>query len=189
MPKKSEKDLTLPQTTKNDKPKKPKEPSVSILKLFRFATPMERLMILCAIICSAGSGAMQPASIIIYGSYISNVTSSLTDYSQLLESTLPVIRTMAYMGTGVLVASYISNCFWIVTGENQARRIRSLYVHSVLRQDMSWFDMAAEGSLATRLANDTQIIQDGISEKFGQFVMLISQFIAGFVVAFIKGNV
>ncbi|KAL9555441.1 hypothetical protein MBANPS3_002351 [Mucor bainieri] len=167
--------------------KKPKEPSVSIWQLFRFATPIERLMILIAIICSAGSGAMQPISIIIYGSYISNVTSSLTDYSQLLESTLPVIHTMAYMGTAVLVASYISNCFWIVTGENQARRIRGLYVHSVLRQDMSWFDMAEEGSLTTRLANDTQLIQEGISEKFGQFVMLLSQFIAGFVVAFIKG--
>ncbi|KAK4518231.1 uncharacterized protein ATC70_001583 [Mucor velutinosus] len=192
MSKKPDQETTLPSQTETDVTnttvkKRPKDPSVSIWQLFRFATPLERLMILIAIICSAGSGAMQPISIIIYGSYISNVTSSLTDYSQLLESTLPVIHTMAYMGTAVLVASYISNCFWIVTGENQARRIRGLYVHSVLRQDMSWFDMAAEGSLTTRLANDTQLIQEGISEKFGQFVMLLSQFIAGFVVAFIKG--
>ncbi|KAI9478105.1 MAG: P-loop containing nucleoside triphosphate hydrolase protein [Benjaminiella poitrasii] len=191
--KKKDDSVTLPTTTtkddtkKEDKKKNKKDPSVSILQLFRFATPLERIMIITAIIFSAGSGALQPISIIIFGSYINNMTTVIDDYSQLLKDTLPVIYTMAYMGTAVLVAAYISNCFWILTGENQTRRIRTMYVHSVLRQDMSWFDKAAEGSLTTRLATDTQLIQDGISEKFGRFVMLLAQFIAGFVVAFIKG--
>lgn len=189
-----EKEIPPPTTVINDdvpsdkKAKKPKQPSVSLFQLFRFATPMERFMILIAIICSAGSGAMQPISIIIYGSYISKLTSSLNDLNNLLEVTLPVIKIMAYMGTAVVVAAYVSNCFWIVTGANQIRRIRSLYVHAVLRQDMSWYDKADEGSLTTRLANDTQLIQDGISDKFGQFVMLLAQFLSGFIVAFIKGK-
>lgn len=169
------------------KEKKEKKPSVSVFKLFRFSTPKERVMIFLATILSVGSGAMLPVSIIIYGQFISNLTGSLSDISQLLPLTLPVIRVMAYMATAVLAASYISQSFWIVTGENQTRRIRSMYVHAVLRQDMSWFDKSVEGSHITRLANDTQLIQEGISEKFGQFVMLLAQFIAGFVVAFIKG--
>lgn len=36
-----------------------------------------------------------------------------------------------------------------------------LYLHNVLRQDMGWFDKAEQGSLTTRLAADTQTIQDG----------------------------
>ncbi|KAI9477150.1 ABC transporter type 1, transmembrane domain-containing protein, partial [Zychaea mexicana] len=74
-----------------------------------------------------------------------------------------------------------------MTGENQTRRIRMLYLHAILRQDMSWFDKAEEGSLTTRLASDTQTIQDGISEKFGMLVLCLSQFICGYVVAFVKG--
>ncbi|OAD06010.1 hypothetical protein MUCCIDRAFT_137671 [Mucor lusitanicus CBS 277.49] len=185
--------LSPPDTDSNassaaaSKSKSKKKESVAMLKLFRFATPLERIQIAIASICSAGSGALLPASIIIYGAFISNVTTSLDDYNALLNATYPVIHTMTYMGTAILVASYISNCLWIMTGESQTRRIRTLYLHGVLRQDMSWFDTATEGSLNTRLASDTQIIQDGISEKFGRFIMSLSQFITGFVVAFVQG--
>jgi ABC-type multidrug transport system fused ATPase/permease subunit len=180
-------------TETNDTPslkakgKKEKKPRVSIFKLFRFATPKELCMVIIAIIFSAGAGAMLPVSIIIFGAFLSNLTGSLNNISQLLEQTLPVIYILVYMATAVLVASYISNSFWIVTGERQTRRIRTMYVHAILRQDMSWFDKAAEGSLNTRLATDTQLIQDGISEKFGQLVTLVAQFVSGFVVAFVKG--
>lgn len=67
------------------------------------------------------------------------------------------------------------------------QRIRQLYVHSILRQDMEWFDRSEEGSLNTRLANDTQLIQDAISEKAGATIQSISQFITGLIVAFVKG--
>jgi ATP-binding cassette subfamily B (MDR/TAP) protein 1 len=167
---------------------KPKEASISTLQLFRYATIKERLMILVAIIFSAGTGALQPISILVYGSFIENISSSISDTSNLLEVTLPVIRTMVYMGTAAFIAAYASTCFWILTGESQTRRIRSLYLKSVLNQDMRWFDGATKGSLNTRLASDTQLIQDGISEKFGLFVSFFAQFVGGFVVAFIKGT-
>ncbi|KAI8077272.1 P-loop containing nucleoside triphosphate hydrolase protein [Gilbertella persicaria] len=176
-----------PITISENKKKKPKADAVSMLRLFRFATVQERLMVVTAIILSIVSGALQPCSILIYGTYISKLTKTLNDPSSLLEMTLPVIHIMAYLGTASLLAGYFSNCLWVLTGESQTRRIRSLYLHSVLKQDMSWFDKAADGSLNTRLASDTQIIQDGISEKFGQFVTLLAQFIAGLVVAFVRG--
>ncbi|KAI7892208.1 P-loop containing nucleoside triphosphate hydrolase protein [Mucor mucedo] len=169
------------------KEKKPKAPSVSMFQLFRFSTPKEKLMIAIATILSSATGALQPASMVIYGSFVQSLTQSLQDPSNLLENTLPVIKRMAYFGTAILFAAYVSNSFWIVTGESQTRRIKGLYVHAVLRQEMGWFDEASEGSLNTRLATDTQLIQDGISEKFGRFIMFLSQFIGGFVVAFTKG--
>lgn len=90
---------------------KPKESSVLILKQFRFSTPMERLMILFALICSAGAGTMKAVSIIFYVSFISNVTISLTYFHHLMKPILPVIHTMIYMSTAILMASYISSCF------------------------------------------------------------------------------
>ena len=88
---------------------------------------------------------------------------------------------------------YLQATFPTVSGlslvKSKTRRIRSLFLHSVLNQDMGWFDAAEEGSLNNRLAADTQIVKDGISEKFGQFVSLFAQFFAGFLVAFLKGNI
>jgi ATP-binding cassette subfamily B (MDR/TAP) protein 1 len=173
--------------SKDKKEKKEKKPSIPIHSLFRFSTPKERAMIFVASICSIATGALIPCSIIIYGSYISTLTSSLSEPSRLVEVTLPIIHTMAYIGTAIFVAAYIANSFWVITGENQTRRIRTLYVHSILRQDMSWFDKSEEGSLTTRLATDTEMIQDGISEKFGQFLATFAQFAAAFIVAFVKG--
>ncbi|EIE81858.1 hypothetical protein RO3G_06563 [Rhizopus delemar RA 99-880] len=167
--------------------KKSKQHAISILQLFRFSTTSERMMILLATLCSIAAGSIQPCSILIYGRFISKLTATLSDVDQLLDVTAPVIHIMAYLGTAVLVSAYISNCLWIMTGEGQTRRIRSLYLHAVLRQDIGWFDKAADGSLNTRLATDTQLIQDGISEKFGLIVTLSAQFMAGVIVAFIEG--
>ncbi|KAI8968239.1 P-loop containing nucleoside triphosphate hydrolase protein [Mycotypha africana] len=174
---------------KKKKGKKEKQSSVPIYELFRFATKTELLMIFISLLFSMGIGALQPVTIIIFGQFMATISDAMIkmDMAQLAHDAQPLILTFVYMGTGVLFAAYIGNCFWILTGENQTRRIRSLYVHAILRQEMAWFDKAEEGSLTTRLATDTQLIQDGISEKFGLFVQCFAQFIAGFVVAFVKG--
>ncbi|KAG1472412.1 hypothetical protein G6F56_001552 [Rhizopus delemar] len=171
------------------KKKKEKQLSVPIYKIFRFATKLELLMICIAAIFSAGIGAMQPISIIIFGQFMTTISTAMAsgDYQALVDATHPLVLIFVYMGTAVLVCAYIAQCFWVLTGENQVRRIRNLYIHSILRQDMSWFDKAEEGSLTTRLATDTQLIQDGISDKFGLLVMCIGQFLAGFIIAFVKG--
>ncbi|KAJ8664037.1 hypothetical protein O0I10_000315 [Lichtheimia ornata] len=170
------------------KKKKKKEPSVPIYKLFRFATPLEMIGILISMILSVGVGAMQPVVIIIFGDFLGNFQDALSvPGASFTDATYDLILVFVYMGTATLLAAYIAQSTLIMTGESQARRIRELYVHSILRQDMGWFDKAEEGSLTTRLAADTQLIQDGISEKFGIFLQSIGAFITGFIVAFVKG--
>ncbi|CAO3703705.1 unnamed protein product [Rhizopus stolonifer] len=164
-----------------------KPPTVSIVQLFRFSTLTEKFMIIAASVFAIAAGAIQPCSILIYERYISQLTASLSHPDQLLILIQPIINTMAYMGTAVLISVYLANCLWVMTGESQTRRIRSLYLHAVLRQNMEWFDQAGEDSLNTRLAADTQMIQDGISGKFGLLITLTAQFIAGRVVSFVEG--
>ncbi|OBZ86718.1 Multidrug resistance protein 2 [Choanephora cucurbitarum] len=174
---------------KKKKKKKEKGKSVPIYKLFRFATPLELLGVTIAAILSAASGALQPASIVILGQFIGAISIAMAtgNYDGLEENSRPLVLAFVYMATGVLVSSYVSHCLWILTGEYQVRRIRKLYVHAILRQEMTWFDKAEEGSLTTRLVTDTQLIQDGISEKMGNFIMSAGQFVAGFIIAFVSG--
>ncbi|GAB5593893.1 hypothetical protein Unana1_08793 [Umbelopsis nana] len=173
---------------KKNKEEKKKQPAVGVFKLFRFANARDRIMIAIALVCSAAVGAIQPVSIIILGQFLRDFTSILTKPgADILGSVIPVILIFVYLGTANLVLGYICQCFWVLSGEFQTRRIRKMYVHAILRQDMGWFDKAEEGSLTTRLAADTNLIQDGISEKFGIFVQCCAQFLSGFIIAFVKG--
>jgi len=53
-----------------------------------------------------------------------------------------------------------------MTGERQATRIRSLYLKSVLKQDMTFFDVeTTTGQVVSSISSDTTLIQDAIGEK------------------------
>lgn len=70
------------------------------------------------------------------------------------------------MGIGTAVASFLQVSCWTITGERQATRIRSLYLKSVLRQDISFFDVEmTTGKIISRMSEDTVILQDAIGEK------------------------
>lgn len=53
------------------------------------------------------------------------------------------------------------------TGERQAGRIRSKYLHAILRQDVGYFDTKGgnSGNIVASVSSDTLLIQDAISEK------------------------
>lgn len=109
----------------------------------------------------------------------------------------------------------------MITGERQAARIRNLYLKTILRQDVSFFDTETNtGEVVGRMSGDTVLIQDAMGEKVlilallplpqfllffsfspfkfrtfqlsirlqvGKFAQLVSTFVGGFVIAFIRG--
>lgn len=55
---------------------------------------------------------------------------------------------------------------WMVTGERQSARIRSLYLKTILRQDIAFFDTeTTTGEVIGRMSGDTVLIQDAMGEK------------------------
>ena len=54
----------------------------------------------------------------------------------------------------------------MVSGERQAARIRCLYLKTILRQDVAFFDMETNtGEVVGRMSGDTILIQDAMGEK------------------------
>jgi ATP-binding cassette subfamily B (MDR/TAP) protein 1 len=54
----------------------------------------------------------------------------------------------------------------MVTGERQAARIRGLYLETILRQDVAFFDLETNtGEVVGRMSGDTVLIQDAMGEK------------------------
>jgi len=54
----------------------------------------------------------------------------------------------------------------MVTGERQSARIRSLYLKTILKQDIAFFDTETNtGEVIGRMSGDTILIQDAMGEK------------------------
>jgi ATP-binding cassette subfamily B (MDR/TAP) protein 1 len=76
----------------------------------------------------------------------------------------------------------------MITGERQAARIRNLYLKTILRQEIAFFDKyTSTGEVVGRMSGDTVLIQDAMGEKVGKFIQLVVTFFGGFIVAFAQG--
>ncbi|KAJ8766493.1 hypothetical protein K2173_022552 [Erythroxylum novogranatense] len=80
-----------------------------------------------------------------------------------------------YLALGVLVTTYLQMTCWMVIRERQAARIRRLYLKTMLRQEIGFFN---------KEINTGEIVG---RTSVGKFLHQIATFIAGFVIAFTRG--
>lgn len=139
------------------KQKKKKQPTVPLHKLFRFKTKGDTAMIVVASFCSVIVGFLQPVAIGFFGAFMKKVFDAFENGENAIDATRPIVLVFVYIGTIILVCAYVGNCFWVLSGQRQINRIRRLYVHAIMRQDMAWFDMVmhviANGQLCLTIAS------------------------------------
>ena len=91
-----------------------------------------------------------------------------------------------YLAVGEFITIYICTVGYIYTGEHIAGKIREQYLAAILRQNIAFFDKLGAGEITTRITADTNLVQDGISEKIALTLTAMSTFVTAFVIAFIK---
>ncbi|XP_027099867.1 ABC transporter B family member 11-like [Coffea arabica] len=161
--------------------------TVPFLKLFSFADSTDMFLMIIGTIGAIGNGLCLPLMTVFFG--------ELTDSFGQTPNTKDVVRVVSkvslkfvYLALGSAVAGFLQVSCWMITGERQAARIRSLYLKTILRQDVGFFDKETNtGEVVGRMSGDTVLIQDAMGEKVGKFIQLVSTFIGGFVIAFAKG--
>ncbi|XP_051128218.1 ABC transporter B family member 9-like [Andrographis paniculata] len=130
---------------------------------------------------------MQPLMALFFGQMINSFGGGL-DSSNVLHEVSKVSLKLVYLGIGGGIAGLLQMMCWMVTGERQAARIRGLYLKTILRQDIEFFDTeTTTGEVIGRMSGDTILIQDAMGEKVGKFIQCISTFFGSFVLAFIQG--
>ncbi|KAL6615850.1 hypothetical protein ACP70R_038120 [Stipagrostis hirtigluma subsp. patula] len=159
---------------------------VSFAALFRYADGTDVLLMLVGTVAAVANGVSQPLMTVIFGQVINAFGGATTD--DVLRRVNEAVLNFVYLGIGTAVVSFLQVSCWTMTGERQAARIRSLYLKSVLRQEIAFFDVEmTTGQVVSRMSGDTVLVQDAIGEKVGKFQQLLATFIGGFVVAFVKG--
>ncbi|XP_046689425.1 ATP-binding cassette, sub-family B (MDR/TAP), member 4 [Silurus meridionalis] len=190
---------------KGKKEEKPApDPMVGPLEIFRFADSLDIFLMVVGTIMAMANGAVLPAMVVVFG----DMTNSFVDDSilqNLPNITLPgniswpisnqtlgeqMTRHAIYysiMGGVVLFAAYMQVAFWTLAAGRQVKRLRKLFFHSILKQDIGWFDVNETGQLNTRLADDIFKINEGIADKLGTLIQSLTTFLTGFIIGFIKG--
>ncbi|XP_044503102.1 ABC transporter B family member 11-like [Mangifera indica] len=160
---------------------------VPFRKLFAFADFTDAILMIIGSIGAIGNGLCMPLMTILFGDLTDSFGQNQNS-NEVVDAVSKVSLKFVYLAILSAVAAFIQVASWIVTGERQAARIRSLYLKTILRQDIAFFDKETNtGEVVSRMSGDTVLIQDAMGEKVGKFLQLISTFIGGFTIAFIKG--
>ncbi|WCJ22614.1 ABC transporter B family member 11 [Euphorbia peplus] len=163
-----------------------KTDTVPFYRLFSFADSKDIMLMIIGTIGAIGNGGSMPLMTVLLGDTIDAFGGSQND--NVVDVVSKVSVKFMYLAIGSGFASFLQVSCWMVTGERQAARIRSLYLKTILRQDVAFFDKETNtGEVVGRMSGDTVLIQDAMGEKVGKFIQLVSTFIGGFIVAFIQG--
>ncbi|KAM0984624.1 hypothetical protein EV2_012405 [Malus domestica] len=161
--------------------------TVPYYKLFSFADTLDYMLMSVGTISAIGNGLCTPLMTVIFGEVI-NSFGRTGNTKEVVDAVSKVALKNVYLAIGAGVAAFLQVSCWMVTGERQAARIRSLYLKTILRQDVGFFDTETNtGEIVKRMSGDTVLIQEAMGEKVGTVIQLIATFIGGFVIAFVKG--
>ncbi|KAI6672600.1 hypothetical protein NL676_000506 [Syzygium grande] len=174
-----------------NRPKKNKEDektnTVPFHKLFLFADFIDMFLMLVGTIGAVCNGLGLPLMTVLFGQLIDSFGINQNN-GNLVHRVSKVSLKFIYLAMFTGVTAFLQVTFWMITGERQAARIRGLYLRTILRQDIAFFDKETNtGEVVGRMSGDTVLIQDAMGEKVGKFIQLVSTFIGGFVIAFSKG--
>ncbi|KAI9182701.1 hypothetical protein LWI28_028029 [Acer negundo] len=153
--------------------------TVPFQKLFTFADSTDAALMIIGTIGALGNGLSMPLAALIFGQLTDSFGQN-QNKSGIVDVISKYTLKLVYLAIGAGVASFL--------GERQSARIRALYLKTILRQDIAFFDKETNtGEVIGRMSGDTVLLQDAMGEKVGKFLQLVSTFVGGFVIAFAKG--
>uniref|UniRef100_A0AAR2L7T3 ABC-type xenobiotic transporter n=1 Tax=Pygocentrus nattereri TaxID=42514 RepID=A0AAR2L7T3_PYGNA len=173
---------------KGDKEKDAKIPMVGTIEIFRYADAVDIFLMVIGTIMSIANGAVLPAMVIVFGDMTDSFVQN--EISNNINITLnPSEHAIYYsiMGGIVLFAAYMQVAFWTLAAGRQVKRLRRMFFHAIIKQDIGWFDVNETGQLNTRLTDDIYKINEGIGDKMGMCIQSFTTFFTGFIVGFAKG--
>ncbi|XP_076811710.1 ATP-dependent translocase ABCB1-like [Clavelina lepadiformis] len=175
---------------------KENEPAtISYFELYRYAEGREKALIAVGTLAALAQGVALPLLAVFMGGLInqlidpgsSNLTSTnISGQAASFDETIfSTIYNFVYVAIGVFFASTIQTTCWTRQVISQSARISVRYFRAILRQDISYHDLASAGELNTRMTENLSKIREGMGEKVGLAIQHTSTIIGSLIVAFV----
>lgn len=162
---------------------------INFLSLFRYATRLDIFVLTIGMITAAGAGVCMPLFTVIFGQ-MTNEFMAFIVFNSSADRFQHQINHYALYFVYIAVATFcltsIKTYITVERGERLSSRIRANYLKAIMRQNVGYFDKLGAGEVTNRITTDTNLIQEGISEKLGLIVSAVSSFVTSLVIGFIK---
>ena len=171
------------------------EKSVTIFHLYgHLSQPIDYLYMFLGTVGSIGAGISMPIMAFLSSdlfSDIGNTSESVT--SQQIEDMRDIVRKsmnkqikrFLLFGVMAFVCNFLNVCFWSLVGQRCMHQMKRNYFTTILSQEQGWFDAHNAFEFATKVQAQLEQVEMGIGDKFGQIIMMLSQCVTGFIIAFI----
>lgn len=173
---------------------RPQPRPVSLLKLFKYATALDRCVLFVATVGAIVQGVSGPAlsffmKDLFQAIYFPNDDGSLPPHGtgshhERDDKVLHNLIVFLVLAGVSFVFSYVSFAGFSYVGDRLSMELKRKFFDNLLRKDVGWYDLHGTGEMATRLTNDTYDFKQGVSDKLASLIMGLAMSPAGFVVAF-----
>ena len=171
--------------------------SVSIFRIYgHLNEPLDWVFMILAIIGSIGAGISMPIMSYLTADVYSDVgnTSENRDTAAHTEAMKAIvkktmnnqIKKQLIYGAVSFVCHFMSVCFWALLGNRCIYTLKKRYFTVILSQEQGWFDSNNAFEFATKVQAQLEQIEQGIGDKIGLVLTMLSQCVVGFVFAFLS---
>ncbi|KAJ8290697.1 hypothetical protein GJAV_G00016440 [Gymnothorax javanicus] len=182
--------------------------TIGFFQLFRYATPLEIILIMVGILCSAVHGIALPCMVVVFGkttdSFVAsgkrnNVTTAnftvdvnssecIQEPGMDIEAMITIsVYFFSGIGGATLIFGTLQILLFLLTATMQTKRIRSKYFHAILHQPIEWFDTHHIGAINAKLTQDINTVKEGLGGHLSIFVQLMCTVLAGMIIGFVHG--
>ena len=179
---------------------------ISIFKLyFHISGTLEIILSVIAIIMTIGAGCSNAIMNWIFGDSSNSFTMAteidvikeflpkdIFDilFEYIMEDEIePIINKkinqFLIIGAVMFVCNFLMMFLWSYLALRQVHWLKNNYFRIILNQEQGWFDENNAFEFATKVQAQLEQIELGLGDRLGQFIMMLTELIAGFVVAFI----
>ncbi|OQR88609.1 ATP-binding Cassette (ABC) Superfamily, partial [Thraustotheca clavata] len=163
-----------------------KQKTIPIYKLFSYADATDKLLLTIGIVTAMATGTSQPLLVLFFGDVI-NALSPQANPSTFEHDVNAVVLKFMYVGCGVLITAFLQVVCWNIAASRQSKRLRQAYAEAIFRQEIGWFDVNEPMQLASKIAETSLVIQNGIGRKVGDCITYMTMGLSSFGLALSYG--
>ena len=164
---------TVEKQEEIDTPKEKEQtapPSATLGEFFQFSDGIDLFFIFWGVTGAIASGFCQPAFCLLFGVALDDLNGG-----SISTSINKLVVWLIVLGVGNWIVLTIATGCWGITGERQAQKMTERYVSAVLSQEIGWFDTVGANQIATKLADMSGQLRDGMTYKLCDLIQYISQ--------------
>lgn len=159
---------------------------VAFSKLYEYATGGEKCMLYTGWLLAGLSGCLLPCMFFFLGPVFDTFTEE-TEPKEMARKIREICLIIAGIAVVIFISGFFQNWLLMRASTSIASKIKTKYLRAVLNQESAWYDQTNYMELSSRIAKETDAIQNGIGRKYGNIVYSYCMCFSGFATGLYKG--